>query len=113
MSQPRHRKLVAMATAVLVSTGRPEILSRLHSEFFNLWMDVFCEIREAQNPPPTDDNGEEVQSILTLYWEHDDAPASYYQGSEGTPEYERRKQVCLACLSLRFFKGSINYDVDF
>lgn len=87
-----------MGTAVLVSTGRPEILSRLHSEFFNLWMDVFCEIKEAQNPPVNDDE-EEVQSVLTLYWEQDSAPASYYQGSEGTPEYERRKVVCLCICS--------------
>ncbi|KAJ4481713.1 armadillo-type protein [Lentinula edodes] len=91
MSEPRHRKLVAMGTAALVSTGQPEILGRLHSEIFNLWMDVFGEIREAQNPVTTDEDGQEVPSYLTLYWEKSDAPASYYQGSEGTPEYERRK----------------------
>lgn len=47
MSEPRHRKLAAMGVASLVSTGRPEVLKRLHSEIFNLWMDVFCEIHEA------------------------------------------------------------------
>ena len=47
MSEPRHRKLVAMGMASLVSTGRVEVLQRLHSEVFNLWMDVFCEIQEA------------------------------------------------------------------
>lgn len=47
MSEPRHRKLVAMGMASLVSTGRVEVLQRLHSEIFNLWMDVFCEIQEA------------------------------------------------------------------
>ncbi|KAF8826887.1 hypothetical protein HHX47_DHR5000875 [Lentinula edodes] len=93
MSEPRHRKLVAMGTAALVSTGQPEILGRLHSEIFNLWMDVFGEIREAQNPVTTDEDGQEVPSYLTLYWEKSDAPASYYQGSEGTPEYERRKVI--------------------
>lgn len=47
MSEPRHRKLTAMAYASLVSTGRPEVLQRLPSEIFNLWMDVFGEIQEA------------------------------------------------------------------
>lgn len=47
MSEPRHRKLTAMAYASLVSTGRPEVLKRLPSEVFNLWMDVFGEIQEA------------------------------------------------------------------
>ncbi|KAF9076797.1 ran binding protein 11 [Rhodocollybia butyracea] len=93
MSHPRYRKLVAMGTAALVATAQPQILSRLHSEFFNLWMDVFCEIKEAQNPVTTDDDGQEVPSYLTLYWEQQDAPASYYQDSEGTPEYNRRKAV--------------------
>lgn len=48
MSEPRHRKLTAMGIANLVSTGRHEVLERLHSEIFNLWVDVFGEIREAQ-----------------------------------------------------------------
>jgi len=47
MSEPRHRKLTAMGIASLVSTGRPEVLQRLPIEIFNLWVDVFCEIREA------------------------------------------------------------------
>ncbi|KAJ3931089.1 MAG: hypothetical protein NXY57DRAFT_1008976 [Lentinula lateritia] len=38
MPEPRHRKLVAMRTAALVSTGQPEVLGRLHSENFNLWI---------------------------------------------------------------------------
>ncbi|KAJ3989631.1 armadillo-type protein [Lentinula detonsa] len=93
MSEPRHRKLVAMGTAALVSTGHPEILARLRSEFFNLWLDVFGEIKEAQNPVTKNEDGREVPSYLTLYWEKSDAPASYYQDTEGTPEYERRKAV--------------------
>ncbi|KAJ3710388.1 ran binding protein 11 [Lentinula raphanica] len=93
MSEPRHRKLVAMATASLVGTGEPEILTRLHSEFFNLWMDVFGEIKEAQNPVTTNEEGVQVSSYLALYWEKDNAPASYYRETEGTPEYERRKAV--------------------
>jgi hypothetical protein len=48
MSEPRHRKLAAMGIASLVSTGRPEVLQRLPIEIFNLWIDVFCEVREAQ-----------------------------------------------------------------
>lgn len=47
MSEPRHRKLTAMGMACLVSTGRPEVLDRLSSEVCNMWLDVFCELREA------------------------------------------------------------------
>jgi hypothetical protein len=49
MSEPRHRKLAAMGMAALVSTGRPEVLRRLPTEIFNLWGDVFAEIKEVQN----------------------------------------------------------------
>jgi hypothetical protein len=48
MSEPRHRKLAAMGIASLVSTGRPEVLERLPTEIFNLWLDVFGEIKELQ-----------------------------------------------------------------
>jgi hypothetical protein len=37
-----------MGIASLVSTGRPEVLNRLPSEIFNIWLDVFGEIKEAQ-----------------------------------------------------------------
>jgi hypothetical protein len=30
---------------------------------------------------------------IKCYWEQDDPPAAYFQGTEGTPEYERRKAV--------------------
>jgi hypothetical protein len=46
MGEPRHRKLVAMGIASLVATGRPEVLQRLPTEIFNMWMDVFGEIKE-------------------------------------------------------------------
>ena len=48
MSEPRHRKLAAIGIALLVSTGRPEVLERLPTEVFNLWLDVFGEIKELQ-----------------------------------------------------------------
>lgn len=32
---------------------------------------------------------------LQRFWELDEAPAAYYQNTEGTPEYERRKMVCV------------------
>lgn len=37
-----------MGLAALVSTGRPEVLERLHSEVFDLWTDVFAELKEVQ-----------------------------------------------------------------
>jgi hypothetical protein len=49
MSEPRHRKLTAMGIASFLSTGRKEVLERLPTEIFNLWLDVFGEIKEAHN----------------------------------------------------------------
>ena len=57
MSEPRHRKLTAMGIASLVSTGRPEVLQRLPIEIFNLWIDVFCEIKEARISAENDRTG--------------------------------------------------------
>jgi hypothetical protein len=49
MSEPRHRKLTAMAMADLIATGQPVVLKRLPGEIFNLWLDVFSEVKEAKN----------------------------------------------------------------
>ena len=57
MSLPSHRKLTAMGIASLVATGRPEVLNRLPTEICNLWIDVFGEIKEAQ------ESGEECVSV--------------------------------------------------
>ncbi|KAI0660923.1 ARM repeat-containing protein [Cubamyces menziesii] len=82
MSEPRARKLTAMGVANLVSTGRPEVLDRLSTEICNLWLDVFGEIKEAQ-----DNSG--TGAPLTLYW---DKPfEDVYTDTEGTLEHERRK----------------------
>ena len=48
MSEPRHRKLTAMGIATLVSTAQPEVLKRLPGEIFNMWLDVFGELKEAE-----------------------------------------------------------------
>lgn len=37
-----------MGLAALISTGRPEVLERLHNEVFDLWTDVFAELKEVQ-----------------------------------------------------------------
>ncbi|KAH9966059.1 ARM repeat-containing protein [Russula dissimulans] len=88
--EPRHRKLYAMGLAILVSTGRSEVLERLHSEIFDLWTDVFAELKEVQRQKEND-VGEQEPTILTAYW---DQPApSFFNGSEDTPEYDRRKNV--------------------
>jgi hypothetical protein len=47
-----------MGLAVLVSTGRTEVLERLHSEIFDLWTDVFAELKEVQRQKEDDDGGE-------------------------------------------------------
>jgi len=89
ISEPRHRKLYAMGLAALVSTGRSEVLERLHDGVFDLWTDVFAELKEVQRHK--DDGLGEEPTILTTYW---DQPApSFFNGSEDTPEYDRRKNV--------------------
>ncbi|KAI1796323.1 ARM repeat-containing protein [Ganoderma leucocontextum] len=84
MSEPRLRKLTAMGIANLVSTGRPEVLDRLSTEICNLWIDVFGEIKEAQNNAKNDPS-------LTLYWDRpfDDTNTD----TEGTLEHERRRAI--------------------
>ncbi|KAI0832484.1 ARM repeat-containing protein [Trametes gibbosa] len=84
MSEPRLRKLTAMGIANLVSTGRPEVLDRLSTEICNLWIDVFGEIKEAQESANNDPG-------LTLYW---DRPfEETFTDAEGTHEFQRRKAV--------------------
>lgn len=36
-----------MGISCLVAVGRPEVLERLNGEIFNLWLDVFGEMKEA------------------------------------------------------------------
>ena len=55
MYEPRHRKLAAMGIASLVATGQPEVLVRLATEICNMWLDVFGEIREAQESAAEND----------------------------------------------------------
>lgn len=95
MSEPRHRKLTAMGIATLVSTGRPEVLQRLPGEIFNLWLDVFGEIKETKLLHDEDPTNLDLVSPTNLrrHWELNEAPSEYYQDSEGTPEYDRRKAL--------------------
>ncbi|KAJ7781094.1 armadillo-type protein [Mycena metata] len=92
MSEPRHRKLAAMGIAALVSTARPDVLARLGGDIFNIWTDVLLELKEAQTAAltATDDADE---NTLQRHWELNEAPHTYYQNSEGTAEYNRRKMV--------------------
>lgn len=115
MSEPRHRKLTAMGIASFLSTGKTEILARLPGEIFNLWLDVFGEIKEAQNLSGSyADSDRYVDRRFSLhclpvsssppplkrYWDVDEAPSWFYQNTEGTPEYERRKAVCITQLEI-------------
>ncbi|KAG1815549.1 ARM repeat-containing protein [Suillus subaureus] len=88
MSEPRHRKLAALGIASLVSTGRPEVLDRLPNEIFNLWTDVFFEVKESKSLAENED-----ASPLTLHWDLDHVPQSYYADSETTVEFDRRKTL--------------------
>ncbi|OAX44518.1 ARM repeat-containing protein [Rhizopogon vinicolor AM-OR11-026] len=86
MSEPRYRKLAALGMASLVSTGRPEVLDRLPTEIFNLWTDVFFEVKESRKLAASEEDG-----ALTLHWDLDQVPQSYYAESEETLEFDRRK----------------------
>lgn len=57
MSEPRHRKLLALGIASLVSTGRSEVLERVPNEIFNLWTDVLYEVRESRNHTQDGEDG--------------------------------------------------------
>ncbi|KAF7301791.1 Importin N-terminal domain-containing protein [Mycena indigotica] len=91
MSEARHRKLSAMGMAALVSTARPDVLERLHGDIFNMWTDVLLELKEAMQAAASDDG--EYQVSLHRHWDLDEAPSDYYQDTEGTLEYERRKAL--------------------
>lgn len=63
MSEPRYKKLVAMGIACLVATGRQEVLERLDGEIFNLWLDVFGEMKESLQK--LDEGNDEYAEILS------------------------------------------------
>ena len=103
MSEPRQRKVTAMGMASLVATGRHEVLDRLSSDISTMWLDVFAELREATTSDEKSVN-RRIKYILTnahifaspslvLYW--DKPTDSYFDGSEGTAEYNRMKAVSI------------------
>lgn len=64
MSEPRHRKLLALGIASLVSTGRPEVLERVPNEIFNLWTDVLYEVRESRNHTEDGEDGPVLKKVV-------------------------------------------------
>ncbi|KAG6830842.1 hypothetical protein H0H92_014494 [Tricholoma furcatifolium] len=90
MSEPRSRKLTSLGVAAMVSTAHPEVLKRLPVEIFNLWIDVFYEMKEA--PIQSEDDNDSSYSLVKL-WDLKEAPHSFYEETEGTPECDRRKAV--------------------
>jgi hypothetical protein len=120
MRAPRLRKLVAMGIAALVATGYPDVLQRLPTEIFNLWTDVFCELKEmlavdeasryvgiavvlkvvslrhySPSPPPSPGR-----------WDKDERLEAYFCDTEGTLEFDRRKAVCISLTSTLFMLTS-------
>ena len=66
IAEPGRRKLVALATANLLTTGHKIVIERLVScEQFNIWIDVLGELREALATDPEDS---------TLYVPHPGTP---------------------------------------
>ncbi|KAH7105640.1 ran binding protein 11 [Auriculariales sp. MPI-PUGE-AT-0066] len=86
MGHPQPRKLVAMALAAFVSTGRKEVLGRLNSEIINVWVDVMCEMREASNS--SDD-----ENPLTTYWKTSEQEVVVDLDVEGTVEEQRLREL--------------------
>ena len=79
-----------MGIASLVATGKDPVLKRLSGEVFNIWLDCFGEIKEAQIE--ASEPGEFSHGLRRM-WENEDAPEKFYAGSEDTVEYGRRKAV--------------------
>jgi hypothetical protein len=66
IAEPGRRKLVALATANLLTTGHKVVIERLVScEQFNIWIDVLGELKEALATDPEDS---------TLYVPHPGTP---------------------------------------
>ncbi|TFK55905.1 ARM repeat-containing protein [Heliocybe sulcata] len=94
MSEPRYRKLVAMGIANLVATGRPEVLERLPNEIFNLWLDVFGEIKEAEEQANEYNQLHNGGPQLTLFWDRAEPSESvFWEESKETPEGARRRAI--------------------
>lgn len=89
MGEPWNRKLTAMGVASLVATGKDLVLKRLSGEIFNIWLDCFGEIKEAE---VSAGDGDFPHSLRRM-WETEDAPEKFYAGSEDTVEYDRRKAL--------------------
>ncbi|KZW04127.1 ARM repeat-containing protein [Exidia glandulosa HHB12029] len=86
MAQPQPRKLLAMGLAAFIGTGRPEVLGRLVTEVFNVWLDVLGEMKEAVDP-------ENADNPLTLYWRKSEKDIVIDGDVEGTIEESRVKQL--------------------
>ncbi|GJJ07307.1 hypothetical protein Clacol_001508 [Clathrus columnatus] len=88
MAEPQNRKLVAMGIASWTSTGRHEVLDRLYSEVFNLWLDVFGELKEALAD-------EDSRSPLTTFWRDSRTEPDDLIPLEAikTLEAQRRRQI--------------------
>ncbi|KIY49344.1 ARM repeat-containing protein [Fistulina hepatica ATCC 64428] len=96
MSEPFYRKLTAMGAASLAATGRPDVLKRLPTEFFNIWLDVFGELKEARlRQQEFQADGVPLLSPdnFLRHWEVDNAPRHYFPVEEDVPEYSRRRAV--------------------
>ncbi|EJD01395.1 ARM repeat-containing protein [Fomitiporia mediterranea MF3/22] len=98
MSEPRYRKLAAMGIACLVAEGRPEVLERLNGEIFNLWLDVFGEMKEALVEIQDEDSENTLSTLsaLVTFWKDSGTvlPDSL-DDIVGTPEHERWRQIYL------------------
>lgn len=88
MSEPQYRKLTAMSLAALAATGRVDVLKRLPAEVYNLWLDVLYEIKEMAEERPGSPG-----PLFIRNWETEDPPHDFFDGSEETAEYERRRRM--------------------
>jgi hypothetical protein len=111
IAEPGRRKLVALATANLLTTGHKVVIERLVScEQFNIWIDVLGELKEALATDPEDSTlyvshpGTPISSLqlssfnsspLVLFWRAQDTiqlPDSL-EDIDGTSEFSRREQL--------------------
>ncbi|KAI5123421.1 hypothetical protein M0805_006126 [Coniferiporia weirii] len=93
MSEPRYRKLAAMGIASIVATGRAEVMERLNGEIFNLWLDVFGEMKEALAEISQETSQSTLSNLVTFWKDNGSVLPSTLDALRDTPEYERWKGI--------------------
>jgi hypothetical protein len=89
-SNASHRRFLIYGWMFLVRSKRHmiKLLSKAAGEFYSsLLMLSSSKLLDCSSSP------------IRRFWDQDEPPSSYYQETEGTPEFDRRKAVSLLSLT--------------